>query len=113
MLIFLMVRYHTFLESLRDSNSLLNIKQPVMEPNSHVQELLLEAVENQLREGNPPETAETYTRLLAEGHPDREARLLIGTIILVEMNRMARANEFFNHERFVSALRRLPELPED
>jgi hypothetical protein len=84
-----------------------------MEPNPHVQELLLEAVENQLREGNPPETTETYTRLLAEGHPDREARLLIGAVILVEMNRMVKAGELFNHERFAAALRRLPELPED
>jgi len=39
---------------------------------------VLEVVENQIRELNPPATKETLDRLIREGHEDDEARSLIG-----------------------------------
>ena len=36
-------------------------------PNLKVRAVLLDAIENQIRDLNPPETKQTYDRLLAEG----------------------------------------------
>jgi hypothetical protein len=44
----------------------------------------MEVVENQLRDGNPPETKQTFDRLLAEGHDEAEARRLIGCVVVAE-----------------------------
>jgi len=38
---------------------------------------ILEAVDNQLRDSNPPEAKETYDRLIASGISDKEARRLL------------------------------------
>jgi hypothetical protein len=43
-------------------------------PNEKLKAMVLEVVDNQLRDHTPPETRETYQRLLKEGFSDREAR---------------------------------------
>ncbi|MBI1294241.1 hypothetical protein GC175_04700 [bacterium] len=71
----------------------------------------MEVLDNQLRENNPPETKETYERLLAEGHSVAQARELIASIILTEIYEVLKQNQPFNQERFVVALKQLPRLP--
>ena len=76
-----------------------------------VQAAILEIVDNQLRDNDPPETQQTYKRLLKQDYSSEEAKRLIAAVLVVELNEMARANEFFDHARFVKALKRLPRLP--
>jgi hypothetical protein len=46
--------------------------------NLHLQQAILEVVENQLRANDPPETRQTLDRLLASGYSRKDAIKLIG-----------------------------------
>jgi hypothetical protein len=82
-----------------------------METNSHLRATTMEVLDNQLRESNPPETKETYERLLAEGHSVEQARELIASVILAEIYEVLKQKQPFNQERFIAALKMLPRLP--
>jgi hypothetical protein len=72
---------------------------------------ILEVVDNQLRDLTPPETKETYDRLVGSGISDEQARRLIAVALLDEMNLMVKNMEYYNEERYIAALRKLPRLP--
>lgn len=74
---------------------------------------ILEVLDNQLAAGNPPETRETLDRLLAEGHPDAEARKYIACVIASEIFGVIREGREYDHSRYVDALHALPKLPWD
>src|SRR3546814_9666177 len=46
---------------------------------------IFEILDNQLAQGSPPEVRETLDRLLAAGHPEEEARRLLGCVIASEV----------------------------
>ena len=46
---------------------------------------IFEVINNQLRDGTPPEVKETYDRLLSEGYPDEEVMRYIGAVISSEI----------------------------
>ena len=79
--------------------------------NKELNAAILEVVENQLREKDPPETQETYDRLRKTGFSDKEARDLIACVVICELSDMVKTQEPFDRDRYVSALRRLPTLP--
>lgn len=81
--------------------------------NPHMKAIILEVVENQMRDNDPPETRKTYDRLIREGHSDEDAKRLIGSVVASEIFDILKKKEEFNHERYVKALNNLPELPED
>ena len=68
----------------------------------------LKVVENQLRDGNPPETRQTLQRLLKEGFDEKASKLLIASAIAAESYFVLKSRTRFNRERFVRNLRRLP-----
>ena len=72
---------------------------------------ILEVVENQLRDNTPPESKQTFERLVAEGHTTEEARHLIGVVVACEIYDMLKRGEVYNPVRFIAALKRLPKLP--
>lgn len=72
---------------------------------------ILEIVANQLRELNPPETSQTYDRLLADGYSDTQACELIGAVVSSEVFSMLKDNKPYDHERYVKALAKLPSMP--
>lgn len=82
-----------------------------MEENPNLKAAILEVVENQLRENNPPETKKTFERLVSEGYSEREARELIGCVVTSEMFDVMKQMQPFNPERFAKALDKLPKLP--
>ena len=47
---------------------------PKEEHNPVLAAAIMEVVENQLRQNDPPETKQTYERLLMEGHTEVEAK---------------------------------------
>lgn len=80
--------------------------------NPHLQAAVLEVVENQLAGNNPPETKKTYERLVQEGHSEKDAKMLIGSVIAAEIFYVLKQETPFDHTRFVDALKRLPEILE-
>ena len=83
------------------------------EGNPYLKAAILEAVENQMRDNDPPETNQTYDRLLQEGHSEEDAKRLIGCVIVSEMFDILKKKQEFKLDRFIKALQKLPELPED
>jgi hypothetical protein len=83
-----------------------------MKENALLNKAVLEVVENQIRELNPPATKETLDRLIREGHDDAEARRLIACVVASEIFDMLKTMEPYDEDRYVAALRRLPEVPE-
>jgi len=81
------------------------------EGNPRLKAAILEVVENQLRDNNPPETKQTYERLLQEGHSAKEAKRLIGCVVSSEIFDILKKQEAFNPARFVKALNKLPKMP--
>lgn len=82
-------------------------------PNPALRQALMEVVENQLRDGEPPETRATLDRLMADGHSREQALDLILGVVACEIVDVLNQNEPFNRSRFVAALRALPQLPWD
>jgi hypothetical protein len=54
-------------------------------PNENLKNAVLEIVDNQLCDNTPPETRQTYQRLLKEGYNDQETRELIGVVVSSEI----------------------------
>jgi len=73
---------------------------------------MLEVVENQLRDNDPPETRATLDRLMAEGHSRSEAKRLIACVVAAEMFHVFKERRPYDRGHFVAGLRGLPELPE-
>ena len=72
---------------------------------------IMEVIENQLRNNDPPQTRQTFRRLIEAGYSEEEAKRLIGCVVSAEIFDVLKKNEPFNLERFVKALNKLPEMP--
>ena len=81
--------------------------------NPELGRMILEIVENQIRDGDPAETRQTVDRLVREGYTSDEARRLISTAVTVEIFHITRDREPFNRARFVWNLAHLPREPWD
>ena len=75
-----------------------------------LQAACLDAVENQLRDNNPPETRQTFERLRGLNIGELDAKLLIAAAIVVETYEIMKTQKPFNRDRFVSYLEQLPDL---
>lgn len=74
-------------------------------------EAIFEAINNQIKDNDPPITKETYDRLRADGHTDEETMKLIGCALSVELFEIMKNKEAFNEQRYRANLKGLPELP--
>jgi hypothetical protein len=72
---------------------------------------ILEVVDNQLRDGDPPETRITLERLMADGLSQKEARELIACVVSTEIFDVLKSGQPYQEERYVAGLRALPRLP--
>lgn len=72
-----------------------------------------EVVDNQLREGVPPETRRTLDRLMAEGCSESAARQMIAAVVASEIFGMLKHKRPHDPAGYVAALQRLPLLPWD
>jgi hypothetical protein len=77
--------------------------------NPHLQRAILDVVENQLRDGTPPETRATLARLMADGRSREEAVKLIGCVVSAEIFDVLKNREPYNETLYLAALRALPE----
>ena len=81
------------------------------EGNPSLRAAIMEVVENQLRNNDPPQTRQTFRRLIEAGYSEEEAKRLIGCVVSAEIFDVLKKTEPFNLERFVKALNKLPEVP--
>lgn len=83
-----------------------------MDPKKILRQQFMATVDQQLQDGDPPETADTLRRLQKEGFGEQRARELISACVAAEMFSVMETNQPFNRERFVNRLHQLPQLPE-
>ena len=72
---------------------------------------LLEVVNNQLRDGNPPETRATLERLIRQGIQRERAIELIACALTSEVCDALNDQQPYDEARYIAALRALPQLP--
>ena len=78
-----------------------------MEVNHRLRSHALEAVENQLRDGNPPITTETLTRLIGEGITEKKAKEMIAAVLLEEIYKTLKNSEPYDEDRYARNLNKL------
>jgi hypothetical protein len=83
------------------------------EVNPHLRASFLEIVDNQLRANDPPETRETFNRLVAQGISEKDARAYIAQAVCVETYDILKHKRPFNLQRYVKNLQLLPKQPHD
>ena len=78
-----------------------------MEVNHHLRGHILEVVDNQLRDGDPPITTETLSRLISEGITKEKAKEMIAAVLLEEIYNTLKKNEPYDEDRYSRNLRKL------
>ena len=74
-------------------------------------EAVIEIIENQLRDNDPPEVKRTLKRLMNIGESRENAMRFIATALSVELFGVLKHNEPFNEKRYNKNLKELPKLP--
>ena len=81
-------------------------------PDGHLAgEALIEVVENQIQDNDPPETRITLDRLMTLGESRENAMRYIASVLSVEVFEIIKNQTPFNEERYLTNLKNLPELP--
>jgi len=75
--------------------------------NTHLKAAILEVVENQIRNSNPPETRQTLERLLAAGYSRQQAIEMIGSALIEEIWAILHDHKLFDRARFTALLEQL------
>ena len=72
--------------------------------NLKLKKTILEVVENQLKENNPPCTKDIYEQLLNAGYSRSEAKDKIGAVILTEIYDILQEGQSFDEEKYKNSL---------
>jgi hypothetical protein len=83
------------------------------ETNPRLAAAVLEIVDKQLRDATPPETRQTFERLVAAGYMPESARQLLAHVVVSEIFTVMARGEHYDEARFIAALHRLPALPDE
>ena len=78
-----------------------------------VRAVLREVLEAQIRTGNPPETRETFERLVASGMPRGEVWRLLSVVLMCELFDVLKSEQPFDLKRYVEMLEALPRVPQE
>lgn len=76
-------------------------------------EAIVEVVENQIADNNPPETKQTLERLIKSGEPRENAIRYIASVLSIEIFGVLKHQEPYNNERYIKNLKALPKLPNE
>ena len=82
------------------------------ETNFQLDEGMQNVVKNQIRQNDPPETKQTFDRLIIEGFSEDEAMRQLGQVVAAEIYDVMKSNKPFNQERYIERLKNLPHKPE-
>lgn len=72
--------------------------------NLRLKKIILEIVDNQLKENNPPCTKDTYEKLINAGYSRSEAKEKIGAIVLTEIYDILKEGQTFDEENYKKSL---------
>ena len=75
--------------------------------NPRLKALIMQILDNQLRDNNPPTVKETLTRLIKLGYSQKQAREKIAAVIVVEVYDIIKDMRPFNAESYSEALNEL------
>jgi Holliday junction resolvasome RuvABC DNA-binding subunit len=75
-----------------------------MMANLHLKKTLLQVVDNQLNENNPPATKETYDRLQDLGYTKQQAKEKIAAVVLTEIYDILKDGAQFEEASYIAAL---------
>ena len=78
------------------------------ETNPRLREEMYKVVRNQIRQNDPPETKQTYDRLIKEGFPEEEVMRQLAMAVAAEVYDIMTNKEPFNEERYIKRLNNLP-----
>ena len=67
-----------------------------MKPNEIIRAQIFEIIKNQMAQNNPPETGQTYKRLIDLGYNDFESKQLIGQCVAFELFEVMKNMRPFN-----------------
>jgi len=81
--------------------------------NPRLRASFLQIVDNQLRANDPPETRETFDRLVAQGISEEDAKVYIAQAVCVETFDILKYKKSFNLKRYVKNLQLLPKQPQE
>jgi hypothetical protein len=73
--------------------------------NPHLKAAILKVVENQIRDGNPPETQQALERLLAAGYSRKQAVEMIGSALVEEIWARLHDHKPFDRAPFTALLK--------
>jgi hypothetical protein len=73
-------------------------------------EAVFEAINNQIKSNNPPETKQTYDRLMKEMNGHEEVMKYIGVVMMAEILDILKNKKPFNKKRFIQRLNKLPDI---
>ncbi|MCF6251208.1 MAG: hypothetical protein L3J75_08070 [Methylococcaceae bacterium] len=76
-------------------------------------EAIVEVVENQLTDNNPPETKQTLERLMKSGESRENAIRYIASVLSIEIFGVLKHQKSYNNERYIKNLKALPKLPNE
>ena len=79
--------------------------------NKKLRKAILEVINTQIRENDPPEMKQTYIRLKDEGFSEEETLKLIGFVVASEVFTVLKENRSYDKVKYISALKALPRLP--
>jgi len=74
---------------------------------------IIEAVENQLKDNNPPEANDTFNRLMSMGERRENAMRYIATVFSIEIFEIIKNETPYNEKRYIRNLKGLPRLPKE
>nr|WP_244262588.1 hypothetical protein [Thermoanaerobacter siderophilus] len=72
--------------------------------NQNLKRIILEVVNNQIRDNNPPITKVTLERLKKSGYTEQQAKEKIAAILIEEIYDVLKNGEAYNEERYAKKL---------
>ncbi len=79
--------------------------------NERLKKVIIEVIDTQIRNNDPPETKKTLIRLQENGYSEEEAIKLIGYVVASEVFTVFRENRRYDESNYIVALKALPKLP--
>ncbi len=82
-----------------------------MKTNEILHDEFLSIVETQLKSNNPPETKQTYERLISLGISDKDAKIYIAQCVASEIFHTIKHKRPYDEQRYIRNLNNLPDFP--
>lgn len=75
-----------------------------------VKKAIIDTIKTQINKNDPPETKQTYFRLLGEGFSEKDVYSYLAQALSYEMYAMMKNGRKYNHANYAKLISRLPHL---